>query len=315
LTIPNLSDDDKRTVSGHQRVIKPQKALKRIRRLARGFLRRKEVEKATPSLASPVPDDDIPRIVISLTSHGSRLNTVHLTIKSLMMQSVQPDKIILYLDKDSDDMALPTELVNLEQNGLTVRRGCENIGPHLKYFHALREFNDSSVITVDDDAIYTADLVESLLTTSRRFPQCAVARRVHRIRFYPDGDPLPYNSWIWEWQEDNPHPRNSLLALGVGGVLYPPHIWDKIPNNGSLLRRLALHADDLWLKALEITNGIPVVYAPNTQNHPFLLNGTQDEGLFQTNVLQDKNDAVFSNLLSHFGLSMADFADSADSDV
>lgn len=276
----------------------------------RGLQRRREVDRARPSLTPSVQGNRITPIVISLTSHGSRLNTVHLTIKSLMMQSVQPDKIVLYLDQDSNAAALPAELVNLEQCGLSIRRGYENIGPHLKYFHALREFNDSLVITVDDDAIYTADLVESLLSTSRKFPRCVAARRVHRIKFRPDGTPLPYNSWIWEWKEKNPRPRNSLLALGVGGVLYPPHTWDEMSNSIELLRQLALHADDLWLKMLEIINKVPVVYAPNTQNHPFLVDGTQDEGLFRTNVLDSGNDSVFSDLLCHFGLSMTDFMDS-----
>lgn len=96
---------------------------------------------------------------ISLTSYGARLNAVHMAIRSLLMQSVRPSKVLLYLDESIQKDTLSDDLVDLEQYGLEIRMGYEDLGPHKKYLFAFQEFPDSLIITADDDLIYPADMV------------------------------------------------------------------------------------------------------------------------------------------------------------
>ena len=45
----------------------------------------------------------------------------------------------------------------------------------------------------------------------------------------------------------------NLVAIGVGGVLYPPHIFDSNIQyfNETDIKEICLNADDIWLKYLE----------------------------------------------------------------
>ena len=50
------------------------------------------------------------KVIVSLTSYPARFDTIHLCIKSLMYQTIKPDKIILWLGSDSAEVKLPLEL-------------------------------------------------------------------------------------------------------------------------------------------------------------------------------------------------------------
>ena len=144
-----------------------------------------------PYMSAPISNNTY----ISLTSYGARLNAVHMAIRSLLMQSVRPSKVLLYLDESIQRDTLSDDLLDLEQYGLEIRMGYEDLGPHKKYLFAFQEFPDSLIITADDDLIYPADMVESLLTAHEAVPYCVVARRCHLIGFDVAGDLLPYEKW------------------------------------------------------------------------------------------------------------------------
>ena len=77
-------------------------------------------------------------VVVSLTSYGERLDYVYLTVLSLMHQTMPPDRIVLWIDFDTDPNSVPDSLKRLEPYGLDIRYGCENLKGHKKYFWALR---------------------------------------------------------------------------------------------------------------------------------------------------------------------------------
>ena len=161
--------------------------------------RLREVSKSDfrPYMSAPISNNTY----ISLTSYGARLNAVHMAIRSLLMQSVRPSKVLLYLDESIQRDTLSDDLLDLEQYGLEIRMGYEDLGPHKKYLFAFQEFPDSLIITADDDLIYPADMVESLLTAHEAVPYCVVARRCHLIGFDVAGDLLPYEKWGWEHKD------------------------------------------------------------------------------------------------------------------
>ncbi len=56
------------------------------------------------------------RIIVSLTTYGKRINTVHLTIKTLLNQTYTFDKIILWLAEDEFTLdTIPQELKELQK--------------------------------------------------------------------------------------------------------------------------------------------------------------------------------------------------------
>ena len=269
----------------------------------------KKVEKFTPQpLSRYVSSQNSPReIVVSLTSYGERLNTVHLAIKSVFMQSVRPNRIVLYLGKDCDNVELSSQLTELEKYGLEIRRGCEDLKPHKKYFYALQEFPQSLVITIDDDCVYKEDFIETLIKGHKVFPDAVIARRVHRVEFDGNGQMLPYVEWTMEWKSSEITAATSLVATGCGGILYPAYLFSREDFDLDMIRGIALSVDDLYLKIIELRKGIQTVYVPNDLNMPYMISGTQKKALCKRNVLENGNDADLSKLLERYGITASMF--------
>lgn len=114
------------------------------------------------------------RIIASLTSFPQRIPSVFLTIKSLMLQSVKADRIVLWLAQ-SQFNGIPDILRSLIERGLTVRF-CDDLRSHKKYFYALQEqHSDEVVITYDDDIIYEHDSIKSSCIITSCFPTASSA--------------------------------------------------------------------------------------------------------------------------------------------
>ena len=64
------------------------------------------------------------KIIVSLTSYSARINTVHITIDSLLKQTFKADKIILWLAKEQFprlEKDLPNNLLQQTKKGLTIK--------------------------------------------------------------------------------------------------------------------------------------------------------------------------------------------------
>ena len=121
-------------------------------------------------------------IIVSLTTIPSRLEAVAYPIKCMLVQTMRPDRIILWIDKSINQESLPDTLCELQKYGLEIRY-VEDVGPHTKYFYAIKEFADSIVITIDDDVFYRRNLIEDLYATHKKYPKCVCACWVWEMKF------------------------------------------------------------------------------------------------------------------------------------
>ena len=197
-------------------------------------------------------------VIISLTSYPDRFNQIYLCLKSLMYQTVKPQKIILWLGSDSKNFPITPEMEKLKKYGLEIVYRDENLKPHNKYYYAFKEFPESIVITADDDLIYSPFTVSSLLKGHKKYPDAVCARRVHSIRF-EEGKIAKYNSWDNECKTKK-DPSFKLVATGCGGVLYPPHSVNERVLDKKAIFENALNQDDLWLKFMETIQGTKVYW-------------------------------------------------------
>ena len=245
-------------------------------------------------------------IIVSLTSYPGRFAHIHTALKSIMLQTVKPDKIIVWLDEDVEREQLTSKMLELEQYGIEYRAMPGDLKPHKKYIHAMREFPDDIIITVDDDLIYARDVLETLLKTHERYPKAVCARRVHKITKNADGTIAPYNDWMGEYCGCDT-PSHTLVATGVGGVLYPPHCLYEKAFDERLITELSLKADDIWLKFMELLKGTYVVWAPCKIPMPDLIEKDQKTSLKSENVSQNMNDVYFANVSDYFKVRTEDF--------
>lgn len=247
------------------------------------------------------------RIIVSLTSYPARFKTLHLCIKSILNQTLKPDKIILYLDDFISYAQLTDELQDLHKhNLLSIQFRAGNLKPHMKYYYALQEYHNDIVITIDDDTIHRRNLLKKLFISYCRYPKAISSMRVHKLRKKAVNEIEAYNNWYFEYTKEK-KPSFSLLATGFGGVLYPPNNFDKEIFNINNLKQLSYNADDIWLKFMQIKSGIPVVWVPSRHLIPIEIKNYKDTGLNLTNVHQNQNDIYIEKLSNFYHINLADY--------
>lgn len=241
-------------------------------------------------------------IIISLTSHGNRIKYVSRAIFSVINGTYKNVKIVLTLYKD-DICNITNDLkILIDNNIVELIIADEDLGPNLKYYYSMKKYSDKLIITIDDDNIYSSDLVISLLNTHYKFPNCVCARRTHLICCDKNKNALDNSYFIQEYKR-NLNPSKILYASGVGGVLYPNDFFNlaHIEDNKSLIYDIKYN-DDIFLKVMEIKNNIQVVYAPNSQNHPKPIDKIEikNEALCKTNDGRNGRNTIYFNKVKKY---------------
>ncbi len=216
-------------------------------------------------------------IVISLTSYPKRINDVVFTIRSIMMQSLKPNCVVLWLAKSqfpNGENDLPISLLKLKKYGLLIK-WYTDIRSYKKLIPALREYPESIIVTVDDDIFYRRSWLKKLYYGFKTNRNVIWAHRVTKFNFDQNHFYTiagGYDRW----------PNFSYLnkLTGCGGVLYPPHVFDHEVLNEDAFQHLCKTNDDIWFWLMGVKNnvkiGVPkkpnlrLVYIGNTQERDTL---------------------------------------------
>ena len=235
-------------------------------------------------------------VIISLTSIPSRLSTLHLTIKSLLNQGVSFEKIILWLHQDLENN-LPPALERLQGKRFEIRYSTTT-EPHRKLIETLKLYPDRIIVTCDDDVMYPADWLFRLLESWKHTPDDIVAHRCRKIRI-KNGEIRPYRNWHSE-----PTGESSPLAvaLGWGGVLFPPGSLDDRVLDRDTYMRLSPNADDLWYKAMAMLKGTAMRKSRYPYPAPIPIIGSQGVSLQKTNIGEDQNRVQLLALAEEYDL-------------
>lgn len=243
------------------------------------------------------------KIIISMTSYPARFPSVVLPLKSILLQTVKADRIIVWLGSDSKQSDLTEEMKMMEKYGVEYIFDSElNLKPHKKYFYALQQFKKDLVITVDDDLIYSPFMIESLLESHEKYPNAICARRVHKV-LTKNSIIAPYNDWFHDYKEHNS--MNCMLFPTNGaGTLFPP---DALPMEAFDIQKitsLCLNADDVWLWFMSKMKKTPIVWCECIIGLPLQVDEIDGkQGLAADNVENCANDKYIKNLIEFYGLN------------
>jgi 2-polyprenyl-3-methyl-5-hydroxy-6-metoxy-1,4-benzoquinol methylase len=243
-------------------------------------------------------------IIVSLTTYGKRINNVYLTIESIMRQTIKPNKILLWLASDEFSLGTIPQSVQLQQKrGLEIHF-CEDLLSYKKLIPSLSLYEDDVIITIDDDVIYPPNFLDVLITEHIKHPHDIICTRAREIQFNETNQLKPYVEW--------PYVINSqsiasplFVAIGIGGVLYPPHSLSLSNLDGKNFLETAPYADDLWFKAMELEKNICCRVVPDYLNFDSFFISTSssdDTGLFQKNIWA--NDIQFQQILKTFHIDI-----------
>lgn len=197
-------------------------------------------------------------IIVSFTSFPARISIVWQVVKSLKNQSVLPEKIILWLSKAQFPTreSIPDNLWAEVDELFEIRLVEEDIRSHKKYFYVMQELPEKTVVTCDDDVYYHPDMLKHLLDTSHQFPSCVISNTVRKIDFDLNGEISIYSNWK---SITKSFAHEDLVQIGIGGVLYPPHVLHELTLRKDLFMSLTPMADDIWLNAMARLAGTPIV--------------------------------------------------------
>ena len=243
--------------------------------------------------------NDTPRdkkIIVSLTSFPARIDTVGFAIKSLFNQTVKPDRIILWLATEQfENSELPELLEKLKEKGLEIRF-CEDLKSHKKYHYALKEQRpDELIITYDDDIIYPENSIELLYKTHIKFPNCIICNYSGQC-LQENGVFLPYKTWKTFSSVGVQKPTMQVFPFTGGGVLYPFESVNREAFNIDTMKKIALTADDLWMRYMSALNKTKVVKTTKCHKPFSLVTTVQNDTLSDYNCLHNGNDIVLNNL-------------------
>lgn len=233
-------------------------------------------------------------VTVSFTTIPSRLPIVHITVRSLLNQSVCPQRILLWLNTE-DKQAVPHRLASLQDELFGIRYADET-GPHRKLVHTLRNEPPGIVVTCDDDVMYPADWLETLYREHRAYPNDVIANECRGIAC-ENGQTAPYRDWATV-------PPGSVapntLAIGYGGVLYPPGCLHPDVTDRSQYDALTPRADDLWFKAMSLRAGTQTRRNTHPPRKPLPIPRSQRDRLGNTNIKRDGNREQWQTLMGHF---------------
>lgn len=224
-----------------------------------------------------------------------------MAVETLLRQSVQPERLILWISDAVEVRTLSPALQNQVRRGLEIRP-VPDIGPFTKIIPALREFPDHPVLTVDDDSMYEPDLFARLYAACEARPQFVHCHRAHVMHVDAEGWPRPYTSWELRTLTEN-GPSHLLFPTGVGGVIYPPGTLHPEVLNEAAFRDLCPTADDVWLKAMALKNNVQACRLPGIQREFPVVSRGQDIGLYRMNVDAGRNDIQIRRVFERYGLN------------
>lgn len=209
----------------------------------------------------------VPQIIVSFTSFPLRIPNVHLVIETILGQTVQPDKIVLYLSL----LQFPTRKLSPELDAmiasgeLDVRYEPDDIRSYKKLVPAMRDFPDDLIITIDDDILYPDYSIETLMRSYRKYPDAISGMRVRRIRFDDSGNPLEYRKWrLYRLKRVllfGKFPKHTNLPTTGGGTLFPPHSLHPDFSRKAIFTALCPTTDDIWFWAMAVLNKTKVAVA------------------------------------------------------
>ena len=244
------------------------------------------------------------RYVVSLTTHGERIEKVFQAIESVFLQSRKANKVVLYLSEDELLMKeLPITLEKQVERGLTIKY-VKDFGPYTKLIPALHDFPDANIITVDDDQIYSFNMIDRLVRAHHTYPQAVCYNYARKIKLKDQNHFAPYLSFEHVFNSSY-STSPTYLALGYNGVLYPAHSLHPDVTNEELFRKLSPYADDIWYKAMELLQGTPVVALPRCKSWTDMIFedlSMQETALILINIDQGKNDDQFKAVFDHYNL-------------
>jgi hypothetical protein len=232
-----------------------------------------------------------------MTSYPARFKFARKSIKSLLMQRGVNFRIILVLHRD--DMIHENYFMDLMSKfDLVIEPYEHNLRSFLKIIPTLHKHSESVIVSADDDMYYRSSWLLELLSGHSKNPLAILGHRGLRIKYDSSGEIAPYVTWP---QVREPKIDRNILLTSVGGIIYPPGIFNQLVFNMELAMKLTPSNDDFWIYFVSRELGVSQGVVDSNNMEPYYWLSSQKTALWKTNVVENINDAQIRKLSEHFG--------------
>ncbi|MCH5229423.1 MAG: hypothetical protein J1F12_05445 [Muribaculaceae bacterium] len=242
-------------------------------------------------------NNDNNEILVSLTSYGRRVGKLApYAIISILRQNIKPNKIIVNLDKKKwNDNNIPQKLKKLQKFGVTINY-TEDIRSYTKLVPIWEMNKNNIIITIDDDKIYSKNLIKELLKSYKNNPHNISAIRTSK-KLYKD---IKIGNKYYNIRTNH--------LMGTGGVLYPPNSLDNNVINKDVFLKECPTDDDIWFFFMGLFNGYDTIEVSGTNKMttytPDLLYQKFHKGSSLYGMLKIK-DAI-QNIFNYYNIKIED---------
>ena len=158
---------------------------------------------------------DLP-VVVSLTSYPPRYPELLPTLTSLLMQTIRPDFLELWI-ADGDFARLPADVLALRDHGLLIKV-CPDLRSYKKIIPALGAHPDALIVTADDDAYYWPTWLEELVEAYDPAVREVLCHRAHKMVVREGRWPAPYSDWVFDIADTAPSAPSSRPASAASCI-------------------------------------------------------------------------------------------------
>ena len=259
---------------------------------------------------SPLPYQPINvPVYISLTSIFQNQDILLQTLQSVTSQTTTPDKIYLYLSEEPYllDAGFENKIITNNQlltflktnNTLIEINWVKNTGPYRKLLPLLKDKwnEDCIIITIDDDTIYSDNLITNLVNDYDK-QQCVIGYR----GFTPKLDKFE----DFDYNQRNELQNYSLynFVTGKGSILYKPQFFHQTNNlifNEQIYLNTCDKQDDIWFYIIRIMNNISCFI----REVDWLKEDITSYGLYSYfNAYNNNNTKAFQNTIQKINQSL-----------
>jgi len=216
---------------------------------------------------------------LCLTTIPTRLEYLPIFLSAIKKQTVQPDKIILFVPKKYNKRKFEDIDIKKIPKEFCIER-CIDYGPATKILPGIEKFKgqDIRLIFCDDDRIYSSNWLERLIDFSNKHPNSCIADEVTsvdallhlwRYGFTKKGFSYRIKRFfsLGIWKPKNFNNVKPNIIHGFGGVVVKPFFFK---NDTFDIPELAWPNDDIWLSAHLKKNGIEIIYTYRSKNEKSL---------------------------------------------
>jgi len=218
----------------------------------------------------------------------------------LLDQSIQPDRLILWLAK-ADIAQLPSSIGKMPIQIESVT----DVRSYKKLAFAIERYPHAFIATADDDIFYPPRWLEQLVEEYDPESRTIVCHRAHRIPTSTDAEVVAksYRDWDWEVQDaSSRRPSSDLLPTTGAGALYFPGSLHADATDARAFVSLCPTADDLWFACQARRAGTLFRKIGPRFAHLYWA-GSQHQSLFTENI--NENDTQFKCLVATYGWPIA----------